>query len=262
MLRHSAFCFHYVLLITHYLVLVHLYATVRLLLRNWMMNWLGKEWLAAKSQYFVSSVIESALSKDIKLERPVNFSLNGQQLSARHEKPTWWLQRQACGCFESSTEKAFPIPKTQQQCTLLGLEASWEIFSYLKTLCKAQCYWVRFTTVQGASGVCDGDPGNEFCLFSPHFFTLSLLPTDWVEPGASQHLSNLNIIQALWSKRSSSHSKISIYFYTLQWCSTPTLPKGCHVSHAACLLVCKARTPLLLPLSLLVIDHILCKGSG
>jgi len=76
MLRHSALCFHCLLLVTHCLVLVHVYAIVRLLLRNRMMNRLSKERLAGNNQYFVSSVTESTFSKDIKLERPVNFSLN------------------------------------------------------------------------------------------------------------------------------------------------------------------------------------------
>jgi len=41
-----------------------------------------------------------------------------------------------------------------------------------------------------------------------------------------------------------------------------TLPERYHISHTVYLLIGKAHTPLLLTLSLLLAEHILCKGSG
>lgn len=160
------------------------------------------------------------------------------------------------GALSLAQKKAFPISKPRQLCPLLGLEASWAIFSYLQTLCKAH-FWGRFIIMQEASSAGDSDLGNQLCPFCPHFLTLPLVHTAWVEPGSPWHLR----IQTLWSKHSSYHSKVSICFYTFPWCSTPTFPKRYHICHTVCLLIDKAYILLLLTFSLLVIEHILWKGS-
>lgn len=110
-LRFSPFCFHSLLLITH-LVLAHLCAVARILQCVWMLRWLSKEWQAAKSQNFISSVIKSAFSKVIKLERPLDF-LWMAKLSFCHEKPTWWLWWQIHGCSQPS-----PFPNHSSQVPL------------------------------------------------------------------------------------------------------------------------------------------------